>query len=50
MPNLSVHRTAAAESDCGDNVTEPPRPVTLLFGKRGPTFHLNAENRCGTRT
>jgi hypothetical protein len=28
-PNPSVHRTAAATSDRVDNVTEPPRPVTL---------------------
>jgi hypothetical protein len=31
-PNPSVHRTAAAVSDCGRNVAEPPRPVTFLFG------------------
>jgi len=29
---MSVHRTAAAESDCKVNVTEPPRPVTCVFG------------------
>jgi Domain of unknown function (DUF1963) len=33
-PNPSVHRTAAAESDCEFGVTVPPRPVTLLFGER----------------
>jgi|SRR5262245_7727371 len=29
---MSVHRTAAAGSDCEVNVTVPPRPVTYLFG------------------
>src|SRR5262249_43983824 len=33
MPNPSVHRTAAAESDCEILVTAPPRPVTCLFGR-----------------
>ena len=36
-PNPTVHRTAAAESDCGIYVTVAPRPVTYLFGSRGQT-------------
>jgi len=31
-PNLTVHRTVAAGSDCGILVTALPRPVTCLFG------------------
>src|SRR5262245_35039291 len=43
-PNRAVHRTAAAESDCGVIVIVPPRPVTLKFGRRGPRVgdHLPA--------
>jgi hypothetical protein len=32
-PNPEVHRTAAAESNCSDHVTVPPRPVTSMFGR-----------------
>src|SRR5262245_43189512 len=32
---MTVHRTAAALSNCDDSVTETPRPVTLKFGGGG---------------
>src|SRR5262249_60840229 len=35
---MSVHRTAAAGSDCVDYVTAPPRPVTYVFGGLRPRF------------